>query len=322
MFTSRLRSGDERGIEKLETLNGFFAQEFSCEHASFFDCSPYSIACVIDSCVSADELLAVSAKLPYFCRQAVELLKKQGRKIVEIEAKKDGSLCEKSLSSAKNGGVKHFFYSLVDEDTFFVEDFKKIEKYFDRSKIILDISNAVKRVSIPKVAAAFFWGYKLGGFKNSGVLLNDKPSNELLANVDLTVYEHLRRAYEAYKTPANAAYKREFFISKLQELCGEGFSLSLQPSDCLDNSFYARFEGIKARDFIRTLALEHIFITNGELCSLGLSKPSKILQTLGYSEDECRSAISFSFGNINEEEILFLASKIAFKYLQLKAIVD
>jgi len=320
-LSERLRSGDERTIEELGALDAFFANEFGYESASFLDFSPCSIAQFLDFTVPVGQKIAVSSKLSHFCMEAAKLLELKGRTIVYIAADKDGSLSKESMLKAKKAEVEYLFCAAVDEDSFFIEDMNGVAEFFEPQKTILDISNSVKKIDFPKVLAAIFWGYKLGSFKGSGVALCDDARAARLESVDLAAYSHLKAAYEAYRIDDEAMTKRDAFVFELKSALGDELFLFVEPSKCLSNSACVGFKGIKARDFIRTLALENIFVTNGELCSLAMSKPSRILSALGFSEEECRNAVSFSFDSLSMDEIKYLASKIAFKYRQMKAIM-
>jgi len=319
--STRLRSGDDYSIELLGLLDSFFTSEFGFAKAGFFDFSPYSIALFLQKVTAHAPKIAASVKLPYFCIQALELLQTFGYEVVWVEAKKDGYLCEKSLASAKKSGAEMLFCSLVDEDTFLPENMETVYKYFEPNRLILDISNGVKKIETPKTLAAIFWGYKLGSFKHSGIYLCNDERIEFLDGIDLTVYAHLKEVYDAYKYD-NGSDKKDNLYRLLKKALGDDFSTFVDTRITLPNSLYCRFAGILAREFIRSLALENIYVTNGELCSLGLSKPSKILQSLGYTVDEAREGISISFdADMTIGDIEYLAGKIAFKYKQLKAIL-
>ena len=321
LFGERLRSGDGYTIDSLSSFDRFFASEFGYDSASFLDFSPYSISLFLDYLIPENSKIALSSKLSYFCAEAAKLLEARGREIVYVAANKDGSLSVDSLSAAKKSGAEYLFCAVVDEDTFFVEDMAAAAQFFEPQKTILDISNGVKKIDSPKVLAAILWGYKLGGFKSSGVALCDDATAARLDGIDLTVYAHLKSAYESYVFDAEISQARDVFASELKNSLGDDIFLFVEPSKCLPNSVYVGFKGIKARDFIRTLALENIFVTNGELCSLAMSKPSRIISSLGFSEDESRNAISFSFASLDIDEAKYLASKISFKYRQIKAIM-
>ncbi|MDD3467717.1 MAG: hypothetical protein PHE67_11255 [Campylobacterales bacterium] len=323
IYLSRVRSGDDDSIGKLGELDSFFAREFGYSSASFFDFSPFSIAHYISFVLPKDAPLAYSAKLSYFCMQAIEILSKSGVKTITVEADKSGSLSKESMRDARTKGAEYLFCAAVDEDTFLMEEMENIFEFFPAQKTILDISNAVKRVDTPKTLLSILWGYKLGSFKHSGVALCEYPNAAMLENIDIGVYGHLKSAYECYGVDEWAKQKRDLFLSILNKEIGNDIFYFVDTELCLANSVYIGFDGILARDFIRTLALDGIYVTNGELCSLALSKPSRILQSIGYGEDKARNGISISFEpNITDEEIKYVASKIAFRYKQLKAILS
>ena len=91
--------------------------------------------------------------------------------------------------------------------------------------------------------------------------------------------------------------------------------------DTLEYSLHFALKNIKAREIIRTLALNSILITNGEGCSLGLSMPSRVIQAMGYEELISRNAISLTFTQIFEdEEIEKIVKAFAKKYRQIKVL--
>lgn len=317
----RVRSGDSFSIDMLNKLEDFFTTELCYDKAGFFDYSASSIAKLLIQTVSNNSTLAVSRKLSYFCIEAVRLCELMGLKIVWVDADKSGFLSEESLKQSKEAGAEFLFCATVDEDTFIIENMSLILKYFDNNQLILDVSNGIKKLDPPKAHMIFFWGYKLASFKNSAIYLCNNKRVELLESIDLAVFCHIKNAYKSFKTTDNNESKK-LFINILQKTLGENFSTFVNPDYTLNNSISCRFKNIIARDFIRTLALENIHTTNGELCALGLSKPSRILQTLGYSETETRECLSITFEpNIESSEIVDIANKICFKYLQIKAIL-
>ena len=86
-------------------------------------------------------------------------------------------------------------------------------------------------------------------------------------------------------------------------------------------SLHFALKNIKARELIRTLALDEILIKNGEGCSLGISKPSRIIQAMGYDELTSRNSISLTFTHKLEDfEIQKIVNTIAKKYKQIKVL--
>jgi hypothetical protein len=87
----------------------------------------------------------------------------------------------------------------------------------------------------------------------------------------------------------------------------------------LDNTLLIRLPNIRARQLVNTMTIEGISITNGEGCSLSLSKPSFVLQSYGYSEEEAREAISLSWEpDTAIEELIAAAEKLIFRYRQVE----
>lgn len=320
----RLRSGDGESLELLKNLNRSFASSFGYSEGVFCNFSPTAVSFFIDQAVPSKEIIAFSSKLPYNLYHAGLILEKSGRTVLWIDADSAGGLCEKSLALAKEHGARYLVCSAVDEDTFYIESMKRVNRYFDMKHLILDLSNALKLENTPKVFAAFVWGYKVGSFKHSGVFLCSKCNfSDMIPAIDLTVYDHF---YHTYMKSANDSYDhirniRDCFVKQITDALGCRVKLMINPSLTLPNTCYIGFDGIFARDLIRSMALEGIFLTNGELCSLGLSQPSRILKVIGYSTEEASMAISFSFGKMTHEEVESIGEKIIYKYRQLRAIL-
>ena len=279
---------------------------------------------MIDQSGPSKEIIAYTSQLPYHLYHAGVLLEKSGRTVFWIDADSEGGLCEKSLVSAKERGARYLVCSAVDEDTFYIEPLKRINRYFDTNHLILDLSNALKLENVPKTFAAFVWGYKTGSFKHAGIFLCSKCNfTEVIPSIDLTVYDHFYQTYTktAKESYGNIGEIRDRFVKQITDALGCKVKLMINPRLTLPNACYIGFDGVFARDLIRSMALEGIFLTNGELCSLGLSQPSRILKMIGYSTEEAGTAISFSFGNMTHEEIERIGEKVIHKYRQLRAIL-
>jgi cysteine sulfinate desulfinase/cysteine desulfurase-like protein len=316
----KLRSGNEESIDKLKELNSYFSNRFGHLNSSFFDFSPYSIYKLL-KIVSSNQnsTIAVSSKVSHFVYEGVLLAQETGIKIVFVEVDKNGFLDIDSLKKAKEIGAEFLVCSLVDEDVFLIENMKEVNKYFANTQIIADISNALS-LDIPKdFNATFLWGHKLGCSKNSGVLMHDFNEVDFIDRVDLREYDRIQKSLENLQV-INQETNREYFIKMLKDNIGESFDILVDTTYTLNNSFCAIFKGIKARDLIRTLALENIFVTNGEYCSLGLSKPSRIFTLIQKGDVKNHEVLSISFDNLTKEEISYLAKRIALRYLQIRAI--
>jgi len=112
---------------------------------------------------------------------------------------------------------------------------------------------------------------------------------------------------------------KNILIEELCKLFSEDIHLFVDKQKTLPNSLHFGLKGIKARELIRTMALSKIYISNGEGCSLGLSKPSRIIQEMGYAEEMSRTAISLSFiDEITKEDIIKFTKVLYLKYQQIK----
>ena len=131
----------------------------------------------------------------------------------------------------------------------------------------------------------------------------------------------VKYCFEALKVQKFDYKMKELFLKKLKEKLKDNIYFFVNPEDTLSYSLHIALKGIKARELIRTLALNKIFLTNGEGCSLGLSKPSRIIQEMGYDELTSRNSISFSFvDELSAEDIEKVVNTVYLKYKQIKSL--
>ena len=84
-------------------------------------------------------------------------------------------------------------------------------------------------------------------------------------------------ANEALENQKFETTTKEIFKEKLQNILKDDAYFFVDNTQTLPYTLHFALKNIKARELIRTLALDEIYISNGEGCSLGLSKPSRIL---------------------------------------------
>ena len=246
--------------------------------------------------------------------KAGQLYESLGFEIIWIKLNEDGKV---NLKKIENENIDFLFLSSYVMDTFVktsIEDIKQITK----AKIISNASANFDKNS----DVVFFDNYKLIGFNTSGVLLfND----EIFSLLEVGKIDSLavKLCLDALKNQ-NFNYKlKAIFLEKLKEKLQENIYFFVNSNDTLEYSLHFGLKGIKARELIRTLALNNIFISNGEGCSLGLSKPSRIIQNMGYDESTSRNAISFSFVDaMQNEDIEKVIDILYLKYKQIKALND
>ena len=244
--------------------------------------------------------------------EAAKLYESLGFQITWISLNKDGKV---NLSEIKNQNIDFLFLSSYVMDTFVKTSIKEA-KELTSAKIISNASANFDKNS----DVVFFDNYKLIGFNTSGVLLfND----EIFSLLEVGKIDSLavKLCFDALKNQKFNYKLKAIFLEKLKEKFQDNIYFFVNPNDTLEYSLHFGLKGIKARELIRTLALNKIFISNGEGCSLGLSKPSRIIQNMGYDEQTSRNAISFSFvDNMSEEEIEKVVNTVYLKYKQIKSL--
>lgn len=239
-----------------------------------------------------------------------QLYESLGFKVTWINLNKNGKV---NLIELENQNIDFLFLSSYVMDTFVKTSIEEAKKLTSAKIISNGSANFDKNSDV-----VFFDNYKLIGFNTSGVLLfND----EIFSLLEVGKIDSLavKLCLDALKNQ-NFNYKlKAIFLEKLKEKFQENIYFFVNPNDTLEYSLHFGLKGIKARELIRTLALNNIFISNGEGCSLGLSKPSRIIQNMGYDEQTSRNAISFSFADkMSEEDISKVVDIVYLKYKQIR----
>ncbi len=227
-----------------------------------------------------------------------------------ISLQKDGHINYEEIKRCD-----YIFISSYIMDTYVKVDLQRV-KELSGAKIISNISSTLETKHCD---IALLESFKLTGFSFSSVVLHHENFEEqYIGSIDTIAIYEIAAAIDKFKPICG--YKNEF-KSCIDKVMGDNIHYFVNPDETLPYTLHFGLKGIKAREIIRTLSLGDIFVTNGEGCSLGLSKPSRVLQEMGYEELESRWALSVSFSQeLNSEEILFLAKTIAKKYRQIKAL--
>jgi len=239
-----------------------------------------------------------------------KLYEKLGFEIHWIPLSRDGTV---NLYGLKSEKIDFLFISSYVIDTFVKIDLKKVKKN-TKAKII---SNGTANID-KNSDAVYFDNYKLNGYNVSGVLLfDDDFFNPIpIGQMDTVA---LKICYEALENRKFNYDVKNIFLDELLEVFNEEIYFFVNAQHTLEYSLHFGFKGIKARELIRTIALSKIFISNGEGCSLGLYKPSRIISEMGFDEVTCRTAISLSFNNdFTVDEIKRIVYTLYMKYKQIK----
>ncbi|WP_373002832.1 cysteine desulfurase [Sulfurimonas sp.] len=244
--------------------------------------------------------------------QAAQLYESLGFGVRYVNLMPDGTIDYKTINSLKH---EYLFVSPYIIDTFVKVDLKKIKELFSGTLI----SNISATLDATDCDVAYFDVYKLSGYFTHSVLLHNELFDE--QNISSIDTVGLKLISDAVNKDIELISCKDEFIKVLAETIKDDLIFFVDPDATLDNVVHFGLKGIKAREVIRNLSLENIYVTNGEGCSLGLSRPSRIIQTMGYSELQSRQALSLSFcKNLSSDEILYVVSKIGKSYRQIKAL--
>ncbi|MCG3652776.1 cysteine desulfurase [Aliarcobacter butzleri] len=245
--------------------------------------------------------------------QGAKLYESLGFELTWIGLNKDGSVNYQEL---KDKNIDFLFLSSYVMDTFFETSLDDV-KNFTNAKIISNGSAKIDSLS----DIVYFDNYKLCGYSLSGVILfNDENIFELL-NMAFIDTLAVKCCFEALENQKFNYEVKEKFLEKLKEKLKDNIYFFVDNKKTLPYTLHFALKNIKAREIIRTLAFDNIFLSNGEGCSLGLSKPSRIIQAMGYDETTSRNAISLNFlQDFDEETILKIVDKIEQKYKQIRVL--
>ncbi|PID48088.1 MAG: cysteine desulfurase [Proteobacteria bacterium] len=243
--------------------------------------------------------------------EAGKLFESLGFELLWVNLEKDGKI---NLNDIKNNEYDYLFLSSFIMDTFVRVDLKHI-KTLTNASIISNASLDFSKNS----DAVYFDTYKLSGFSSSSVLLfNGNMFEEKSIGFTDTIAVSL--VLEGLKNQHFQNDVKGRFLQELKDVFGNDLFLFVDPNETFECSLHVGFKRIRARELIRSLAFEEIFITNGEGCALGLSKPSRIIKEMNCGLDNT-NAIGFSFSNsLSDDEISQLVKIIHKKYRQIRAL--
>ncbi|WP_368031202.1 cysteine desulfurase [Arcobacter sp. s6] len=243
---------------------------------------------------------------------AAILFEELGFEIIWIDLLKDGNVNIQKLEDLE---MDFIFISSYVMDTFVKTSIENIKKSTN-AKIISNASAHFDKNS----DVIYFDPYKLTGYSFHGLILfnGDLFEEQVISNKDGIA---LFNIFEALKIQKFEISIKDKFIEKLKDELKDDIYFFVDNTQTLPYTLHFALKNIKARELIRTLALDEIYITNGEGCSLGLSKPSRIIQAMDYDETTSRNSISLTFTQKLEEiEIEKIVNKIAKKYKQIKVL--
>ncbi|RXJ96514.1 cysteine desulfurase [Malaciobacter molluscorum] len=236
---------------------------------------------------------------------------KLGFEVLWLDLNKDGSV---KLDLLEKNEIDFIFISSYVMDTFVKTDLQKVKSLTSAKVISNSSANFDENCDI-----AIFDCYKLSGYTSNAVVLHNNEFDEQnLANIDaLSIY----LCFESLKNQTFNTSNKKLFLEELKKQFNDDIYFFVEPNSTLEYSLHFALKNIKARELIRTSALSNIHITNGEGCSLGLSKPSRIIQHIQYDETTSRNAISLSFcEEYKKEQIEKVVQILHKKYRQIRVL--
>ena len=243
---------------------------------------------------------------------ACEIFCSLGFDILYLDLNKDGSV---NLDKLKDQKIDFLFLSSYTVDTFYKNNLENVKKLTD-TKIISNASASFDKNS----DVIYFDSYKLTGFSTKSIILFNQNLFE-----EQAIFEKdgisLNNIFQSLKNQKFENSMKEIFKEKLENSLKDNLYYFIDNKNSLEYTLHFALKGIKARELIRTLALDEILISNGEGCSLGLSKPSRVIQAMGYDELTSRNAITLSFEkSYSISEIDKIVNLISKRYLQIKVL--
>lgn len=297
--------------QKYLELEKEFLSKYSFENINYFSfCKNGFLGLLLE--LNKKGKIAISLGETQSLIDAANLFESLGFEIVYLDLLKDGNV---NISKLESQNIDFLFLSSYVMDTFVKTSLEEVKK-LTSAKIISNASvNFDKNSDV-----IYFDAYKLTGFfTHSLILFNDELFEEqVISSKDVIA---LKNILEVLKNQKFETTMKEIFKEKLQNLLKDDIYFFVDNNQTLPYTLHFALKNIKARELIRTLSLDEIYISNGEGCSLGLSRPSRVIQTMGYDETTSRNAITLSFSEkYDEQSIEKIVNKITKKYLQIKVL--
>jgi len=303
-------------VEPLKNNNAFeqlvndFKKQFGYESLNTFSFTKEGILAFM---LNLNGSIAVSLGECEAIVLAAKLYENLGNEITWIGLTPKGELDYKACENIK---ADYIFVSSYIMDTFVQTNLEKV-KQLTASKVISN-NSADKYAKFADMI--LFDAYKLCGYGTCGVVLysQDELKEQYPGETDAL---GIKLIFTALNNQSFESINKNEFISVLKEEFKEDLHFFVNPNQTLPYTLHFGLKDIKAREIIRTLSLSDILVTNGEGCSLGLSRPSRIIQDMGYEELQSRWALSLTFTKeFSTGEIQQIIKTMSKKYRQIKAL--
>ncbi len=214
----------------------------------------------------------------------------------------------------------------VGETQYLIEAAKEFENLgFELMWVELNKDGSIKEESLKPCDYIFISSYIMDTFLKVDLeYIKNITNASIISNGTFDSNSISEIVYKTDKEIENKTFyseKKEYFINCLKNELKDNIYFFVDNSETLPFFVHFALKNIKAREIMNTLKFEDIDVINGERCQLGLFRPSRIIEAMGFDEEICRNALIFCFDkNYTNEEIEKIAKKIAKKHRQIKVL--
>ena len=262
-------------------------------------------------------------------------LSSQGCEVTYVPPEKDGRVCAKRILDSIQPDTGLVSVMWVNNETGAVQPIAALADALRNSSVYLhtDAVQAVGSLSVnvkdTPVAALSLSGHKIFGPKGVGALYlrTDTPfrsmirggaqeKNRRAGTENLAGIIGLARAIELADKEREAreqivlGYRERFLHHLVRELDGiSDHSAPVYTGHILNIAFF----GVPSETLLMALDLEGVFASAGSACTAGSVEPSHVLLAMGFSQDEVRSSVRFSFSPFQTRQEVDQAAAIVCK---------
>jgi cysteine desulfurase len=155
------------------------------------------------------------------------------------------------------------------------------------------VSVAAHKINGPKGVGGL---YIKGGTKIKPLVAGGGQERELRAGTENVVaIAGFGEAIRSNK-PHDVGPLRDAFVARLQDAGALPTLPSLAQGECLTGHAHVRFPGIDAETLLIRFDQAGLSSSSGSACSSGSVEPSHVLLACGYSEEEAKEGLRFTFG--------------------------
>ncbi|MGP1450299.1 MAG: hypothetical protein ACTTJS_04150 [Wolinella sp.] len=318
-----------------EELSGLFLAQSALD----FDYSSGRFLELFLGLSAQNRVISISRSMHYNALVAASTAQNLGVKIHWITPNNKSGIIElEDIACARKSGADTFILPLINADLLTQNNIIELG-FSDNEMLILDASYTLALGAFP-LATQFikkshtnspswidscdFTVYQSAFLINGETLGLPRGYGAMICNFEQTLHTPLMREnifsalkialLEARESSSEIDQKEQFF-TLLKEKLGESLTLFAPIENNAPNTLALRFSNIRARALIQSLLLDKVIALNGQECLFGLSRPSSLLQSMGYDEEEARELLSISFEPLDDLENL--TSLIALRYKQV-----